>query len=187
MSKKRFIQAVIIRSLPEMKKLASAIHYAEFLWDGLNQHGYGADKKENSEHKDWYEAMSLQQKKSFNQFWQAFQYKQGRNGAAMRWYQLGAMNPQQTQIIINAATKEAQKNLADGQARKMAQGWLHEKRYQDTQPSQTNQKDKKRQHYIRLNNELKGLKSLYEASGDEALLTQIERLEKAVRDVRAKQ
>jgi len=184
MSKKRFVQAVVIRSLPELPKLSAAINYAEGLWDGLTQHGYGADKGQPNENKDWYQALTSQQKKWFTGFWNAFNYKNNRNGAAMRWAQLGELTDNEYKIIIEAAKKEAVKQLPTGQARKMAQGWLHEKRYQDYQPSKQTKSVEKKHVLMRLNNELKAIKKLYEASKSAALLKQIEKLEQAIRDAR---
>ncbi len=184
MSKKRFIQSVVIRSLPEPGKLAQAVAYAEQLWDGLSSHGYGADKMEPRDNKDWYQQLSARQRKYFAAFWTSFNYKNGRNGAAMRWHQLGELSDEQYQQIIDAAAKEAQKQLPPGQARKMAQGWLQEKRYQDYQPVQRNPASEKNHALMHLNNELNALKKLYHAGKDEALLKQIDTLEQAIRDAR---
>lgn len=187
MSKKRFVQHIIIRSLPELNKLAQAINYAESLWDGLSQHGYAADKSEAHDGKDHYQALTPTQKKAFIGFWNAFNYKQNRNGAAMRWAQLGELTADDYKIIIEAAKKEAQKQLPPGQARKMAQGWLHEKRYHDYQATQKSKGAEKNHILNRLNIELNGIKTLYQASKDGALLQQIEKLEQAIKDARAKQ
>jgi len=184
MSKKRFIHQVIIRSLPAIDKLPQAIHYAEQLWDELSKHGYGADKQQPRDNKDWYAALNARQKKWFVAFWNAFNYKHGRNGAAMRWQQLGDLSDAEYQQIIDAAGKEAQKQLPQGQARKMAQGWLAEKRWQDYQPVETDKKQQKNHVLTHLNNELNAIRRLYESSRDEQLLSQIEQLEQAIRDVR---
>jgi len=184
MSKKRFIQAVIIRSLPELSKIAQAIKYAEGLYDSLGHHGYGADKSIPNEGKDYYDELTPRQRQWFTGFWQAFNYKQNRNGAAMRWAQLGELSDDDYKIIIEAAKKEGIKQLAQGQARKMAQGWLHEKRYNDYQAQNQNKKAQKNHVLNHLNNELNAIKKLYESSKDEALLKQIENLEQAMRDAR---
>jgi len=44
MSKKRFIQGVLIRSLPALDKVPEAVSYAEGLWEALSQHGYGESR-----------------------------------------------------------------------------------------------------------------------------------------------
>lgn len=186
MSKKRFVQSVVIRSLPEPGKLTQAIAYAEQLWDGLTQHGYGADKQEPRDSKDWYASLNDRQRRWFGKFWNAFGYKHGRNGAAMRWHQLGELSDEQYQQIVDAAGKEANKQLPPGQARKMAQGWLQEKRHLDYAPDRGVKKREKSQELTRLSAELNGLKRLYETSRDEALLKQIDKLEQAIRDVRAR-
>jgi len=184
MSKKRFIQAVIIRSLPELPKLSAAINYAEGLYDGLTQHGYGADKGQPNENTDWYQSLKPDQKKWFTGFWNAFNYKNNRNGAAMRWSQLGELTAEQYKVIIEAAKKEAVKQLPPGQARKMAQGWLHEKRYQDYQPTKPAKNVQKNHVLMRLNNELNGIKKLHQANNSDALLPQIKKLEQAIKDAR---
>ncbi len=184
MSKKRFIHQVIVRSLPPLEKLPDAILYAEQLWDGLCQHGYGADKQQPRDSKDWFAELNARQKKWFAAFWQAFNYKHGRNGAAMRWHQLGELSDSDYQKIIDAAGKEAQKPLPPGQARKMAQGWLAEFRWHDYQPVEPDKKLQKNHVITHLNNELQALRKLYDSSGDAALKTQIEKLEQALDDAR---
>jgi hypothetical protein len=184
MSKKRFIHQVIIRSLPRVEKMPEAIAYAEQLWEALSRHGYGADKQQPRDNKDWFLELNDRQKKWFNGFWQAFNYKHGRNGAAMRWYQLGDMSDGEYQQIIDAARCEAQKQLPPGQARKMAQGWLAEKRWQDYQPVEPDKKQQKNHVITHLNNELNAVRKLYQSSGDAALKTQIQKLEQAINDAR---
>jgi len=184
MSKKRFIQAVIIRSLPELKKTSEAVSYAEKLWDKLSLHGYGADKtNEPRENKDWYQTLSERQLLWFKRFWIVFNYKHGRDGAAKSWLELGDLNEADYKKICAAAEKEAQRQL-DGQTRKMAQGWLNEKRFNDYQPVKRETKDVKNHLLTGLNNQLNGVKKLYNVSKDEALLDQIIELEKAIKNAR---
>jgi len=185
MSKKRFIQAVIIRSLPELPKLPAAIKYAEDLWDALTRHGYGQPTEGKPQTgKDWYRELSERQRKWFAAFWNAFGHKQGRNEAAMRWYQLGELTDEQYRQIVEAARKEASKQLAPGQVRKMAQGWLFEKRYLDYAPDERVKQGEKNHVLTRLMGELNGIRQLHAASGDEALLTQINKLENEIREAR---
>lgn len=185
MSKKRFIQDVLIRNLPALDKVPEAISYAEGLWDAISQHGYGqtaaATPREN---KDWYQSLTPRQKEGFNRFWNAFKYKYGRDGAAMRWSQLGELSDKDYQKIIDAAEKEGSRQLPPGQSRMMAQGWLHEKRYQDYQAVEKPKQDQKKHVITHLYNELNGIKILYNNSGDEALLAQISKLEQAIKDAR---
>jgi hypothetical protein len=141
MSKKRFIQAVIVRLAPKGDAIGQAIEYAEGLWTELDKRGYGDTLKGTSDKpskprkgKDWYAALSDRQRKFFDLFWDAFNYKFGRNEAAERWGQLGAATDEQFMQIIAAAKHEAKIERVPGQARKYAQGWLFEKRSQDYQP-----------------------------------------------------
>jgi hypothetical protein len=185
MSKKRFIQGIIIRSLPEIEKLPQAINYGESLWDGLSEKGYGADKPHQPrENKDWYKALSERQRRWFNGFWAAFNYKRDRNEAATRWAQLGEMTDAEYQFIIDAAKKESLKQLPQGIARKRAPGWLHSRRYDDYQPTKKSKNAVKSHVLIGLNNQLNAIKKLYKSSKDQALLPQIQKLEQAIRDAR---
>lgn len=186
MSKKRFVQHIIIRSLPKTDELNTAIHYAERLWDGLSQAGYGHTQESGPrESVNWYQRLNNTQRQGFDRFWDAYNYKKDRNGAAMRWYQLGELSKDQAQFIILAAEKDAQKQLPPGQARKMAQGWLHEQRYNDYLPNPKNLKQRKAQELMALNTQLTGLKRLYEACNDKALIVQIEQLEQKIKHARA--
>lgn len=185
MSKKRFVQSVVIRSLPALDKLPDCLKYAEQLWEAMSQRGYGADKaQENArENKDWHASLDQRQLLWFNRFWITFNYKKGRNEASKSWVELGEQSDAEYKRIVEAAEKESQRPL-DGQVRKMAQGWLSERRYLDYEPvkkSKTNVKN----HLLRgLNAELNGLKTLYQAGKDEALLTQIAGLEEAIKNAR---
>jgi len=184
MSKKRFIQAVVIRSLPAHGKLTEAVQYAENLWDGLTQLGYGSDHSAPRESRDFYDELSDRQKRQFVQFWRAFDYKKDRNGAAMRWGQLGELSDDDAKRIIDAAAKDAQRQLPPGQARKMAQGWLFEKRWLDYAPAPNGEKRQQNHVLSRLIAELEHVKRLYEQAPNEGLLTQIHKLEKAIADAK---
>lgn len=185
MSKKRFIQAVVIRSLPAHGKLTEAVRYAENLWDGLTHLGYGQDAAAKpQESKDWFAELNERQQAQFRQFWQAFNLKKGRNGAAMRWGQLGHLSEEDALRIIDAARKEAQKQLPPGQARKEAQGWLFEKRWLDHVPETQTQGRQKNHVLQRLTAELEHVKRLHQQTGTAELLTQIAKLQQAIDDAR---
>ncbi len=185
MSKKRFVHAVMARSLPPPDKRQACLDYALELYDWLTGKGYGDDKpSQPRDGKDWYTRLDERQKRWFDGFWLAFQLKNGRNEAAMRWSQLGNLSDAEYQQIIDAAAKEAKRELPQGQARKMAQGWLHEKRYLDFTPTKTAAKSLQNHALNNLVNQLNGVKRLYETSQDEALLPQIGKLEAAVKAAR---
>ncbi len=187
MSKKRFVQSVIARSLPTVDKRAAALAYAEDLWQWLTNVGYGDDKPhEPRGGKDWYRELSDRQRRWFDGFWVAFAHKKGRENAAMRWSQLGGLSDADYQQIIDAASAEAKRELAPGQVRKMAEGWLYEKRYLDFTPTKTVVNNEKNLVINRLTNQLLGIKKLHEQSKDEALLPQIAKLERAVAEAMGK-
>lgn len=178
MSKKRFVQSIVARICPQTEKLPDAIRYAENLWDELNRHGYGDDKTpQPRDGKDYYRALSERQRAWFDKFWDAFGLKKNRNGAAMRWQQLGELDGAAYAHIIDAAGKEAQRQLPQGQARKEAQGWLYERRFDDYAPTQAGKKQQKNSAVMGVKNELRHLRKLYEMSANAALLPQIEQLE----------
>jgi hypothetical protein len=178
MTKKQFIQQIIIRALPEINNLSATIQYAEQLWDNMACYGYSAEKEAKPrEAKDYYQALSDRQRVAFDQFWTAFKYKKDRNGAAMRWLQMGEINAEQYQKIIAAARQEALRPLTAGQSRKMAQGWLFERRYEDFTPDPVNEKKQQNLTLVHLKNELANLENLYQLSPNDAIATQIRILE----------
>lgn len=189
MNKAQFIQNVIIRTCPGEEKIHKAIAHGEWLWDELTKAGYGdpkPDQPKPRKSQDWYEALNERQKRFFNAFWQAFALKAGRNEAAERWHQLGELTDTQYQQIIDAAGKEAKRELKPGQVRKYAQGWLFEKRWQDYQAPPQAAKKVVDMAIRKLNADLAHIKKLYEQSQDEALLPQITKLENAIREARDK-
>lgn len=184
MTKKQFVQQIIIRALPDSTKLSSTIQYAESLWESMAYYGYGADKSpEPRPHQNYYQILSARQRAAFDKFWAAFKLKKGRNEAAMRWQQLGELSDEQYSAIIEAAKHEAAQPLAAGQVRKMAQGWLQERRYEDFTPDRTHAKKQHNLLLINLENQLQNLKRLYALSPSEALNTQIKMTERQIQDL----
>lgn len=185
MSKRRFIRDAIIRLMPNDEKFDQALEHAETLWGKLENAGYGETKpSEPRESVDWYAKLNARQRKWFGAFWVAFSHKYGRNGAAMRWYQLGELTDEEYQQIVDAAGKEAKKPLPPGQSRKMAQGWLQERRYFDYLPDKSARQSDKNHILRRLQSQLTGARKLYESSGDPALAAGIERIEKAIAEAK---
>lgn len=188
MRKADFIQHVLIRSLPPLEKVGDGVAYAESLWTELSRLGYGAAKQaaptENINH---YKALSDNQRQWFDSFWKAFDYKHDRNGAAMRFGQLGELDESEYKTIVAAAKKEAKRTLPSGQSRKMAQGWLADMRYNDyhsNNPKHTNSNNKPRmetqQQLSVLQGELNGVKRLYSFKPTPALKLQITQLEQQI-------
>ncbi|MDQ7091778.1 MAG: hypothetical protein Q9M50_14275 [Methylococcales bacterium] len=131
MDKLTFVQNIVIRSMPEPGKLAAAITYAEAAWQQLSERGYGEKKNAISNPKaDSYHALSERQRFFFDEFWRAFDYKKDRANAVKRFAQLGDLDDLHYQQIIEAARKEAARDFGN-LSRKMAQGWLADKRYLD--------------------------------------------------------
>ena len=185
MSKKRFIQAAFIRALPGKDKMDSCLHHAEQLWGYLTAHGYGDDKpSEPREGGDHYQSLDPRQRRFFDGFWQAFNHKHGRNNAARRWAQLGDKTDGEYQQIIDAAANEAKRERAPGEVRKMAEGWLFEQRWADYTPTQKTAQSAAKLALVNLENQLKGIKKLYDQSKDPALLPQIGKLENAIKEAR---
>jgi hypothetical protein len=184
MTKKQFIQQIVIRALPEISNLSATLQYAEQLWESMNFYGYGADKRvKPRESQDYYKALSENQRQAFDKFWSAFKHKQDRNGAAMRWLQLGELDAGQYKRIIDAARQEALKPVGKDQVRKMAQGWLFERRYEDFTPDPANQKKQRDLTLITLKNELSNLKNLYKLSPNSAIASQINTIEAKIAEV----
>jgi hypothetical protein len=187
MSKKRFVQAVVVRCLPHAEKLPEAVAYAERLWDGLSRHGYGDDKPATPrDGRDWYAGLSNHQRAWFDRFWKAFGLKKGRNGAALRWVQLGHLADAEYDHIVKAAAQEAAKQLPPGQARKEAQGWLFERRFDDYRPAETDIKRLKNNALNALQNECRHLERLYAAGKSPVLKAQIEQLQQRIADEQSK-
>ncbi len=178
MDKKAFVQQIVIRALPPIQQLSATIQYAEQLWDSLCIYGYG-DKaiSEPRPLKNYYQLLTTKQQQKFDQFWEEFNYKHGRNGAAMRWWQMGELTDAEYELIIAAAKQEAKQVLSTGHHRKMAQGWLTERRYEDFKPDAKQQRKQQDLSRINLMNELNNLKRLYQLSPSPEIQNQIQMIE----------
>lgn len=178
MNKRDFVQHAAIRLLdrkyPDVDK---AVSWAERLWQRLSERGYGARAERGPrEHIDWIARLTPEQRELFGRFWQAFGYKKGKQGAAMRWSQI---NPDEdlARHIIEAAAAEAQRKLPDGQSRKMAQGWLAERRWEDFAPSErervVDDETARRDEIARLNAELLHVEHLEQHTHDPNVKAQL--------------
>ena len=71
----------------------------------------------------------------FEQFWRVFGYKRGKAPAARAWKRLGKLNEELFGKILEGARRTAQARpaaMADGQTPKMAQGWITDRRWEDS-------------------------------------------------------
>lgn len=147
MKKRDFIQQASIEFMPQAQwDVDKAIRYAEKLWHKLEQRGYGdARPAKAKDMVNYYQLLSAIAKKQFDQFWLAFDYKQGKQRAAMRWQQLGELTSPQLKKTVNAAkqTATSRKNLSSGQTPVMAERWLSELRYDDFDQTSTEKGQKK--------------------------------------------
>ncbi|MEW4983092.1 MAG: hypothetical protein AB1Y26_07655 [Cycloclasticus sp.] len=185
MSKKRFIQsasAILLFQTGEKPCVDKAVRYAEKLWEKLTEKGYGASTKEHRPRssRDYYKLLSEHQRKAFNLFWNAFGHKHGRDGAAMRFGQLGELTSAEYKIIIEAAKKESLRQLPYGQSRIMAQGWLEEKRYNDYTPAQKS-KASSQVGKSNLRNEMASLNQLQSAAPSPTMAKRIKEIERKLK------
>lgn len=187
MTKAEFIQQIIIRTCPGKEKIQPAIAHGESLWDELTKAGYG-DKKPTKPKQsrglkdDAYTRLNHRQKAFFDKFWDAFDYKAGKNEAAQRWAELGDPTDDGYQKIIAAAIKEARRDRGE-QSRKHAQGWLGDLRWMDYDTAGGKQDNRE---FMRLNSELNGLKQLQASCPSDSLKASIEKIETQMAGLRGK-
>jgi hypothetical protein len=185
-TKRDFVQHYVLRWFnrtrtgdPGMSRL---IYEGECLWKHISKHGYGASQERGPrEHMDWYGSLTELQGEWFDEFWDAFSYKQGRNEAAMCWFQINP-DPDTAAHIIHAAGLEAEKRkrLPDGQTPIMAQGWLNARRWEDYPEPQSqrvaSRRDADRAERGRLRSEIAHLERLLAYQDNEQLRAQRDEL-----------
>jgi hypothetical protein len=143
--KASFIRDIVIRRNCTIDTVDAAIEDALKVWDRLTERGFG-DKKSLSvaiKSNSAYDVLTEEQRVWFDRFWQAFNYKKDRENAAKTWLQLGVLPNTTYQKIIEAAQKTASEPLPRGQSRKMAQGWLNDKRWEDEHYATTSEPSRK--------------------------------------------
>jgi len=184
-TKRSFIQSVLIRSLPKIESAHEAIGYGERLWDELSRRGYGGKQADTipRERADWYGRLGDSQRAAFDRFWKAYDYKHGRNEAAMVW---GQIQPEPDEIpwIVSSARLESQNwrnSPPQGQTRIYAQGWLTGYRWRDHPPPGAADDARKGPSgnvlLSALHGQLASLKRLHENAPNETLARQIADLE----------
>ena len=166
----RHTAALFVACHWEKPSLDRAIELAKNLWQRLDAHtdkpsGKGRSAKPREPEQDYYQQLNDRQRQAFDAFWRGFGFKQGRNGAAMRFLQLGEVSDEEYRHIINAAKAESNKTLPAGQSRKMAQGWLAERRWLDyVEPGSppASQAQERAVQYAKLQNDLVHAKRMSE-------------------------
>lgn len=190
-TKRSFVQSVVARICPKPDDRDRALRFAEELWNWLGSKGYGAPEQRGPrESVDWYGRLTGVNKGWFDRFWRAYGHKQDRNGAAMRWHQLGDLTTEQAERIIDAAAS-ANRHWRDtappGQIRKLAQGWLFERRWDDhTEPEAPARATKSAgdEELLGLKHKLAALKRLQTLNPNDETQQQIEELVKRIGNFR---
>ena len=132
MNKKDFIQRTLIRRSPLEADIDASIDYAEKVWHSMCKRGYGAiERQSERDVVDYYKKLTVFQKEHFDNFWLAFGYKEGKQGAAQSFLKLGELSEPEYLHITKAAKAENSKPRDQNSTRKMAQGWLSLRRFDD--------------------------------------------------------
>lgn len=200
MQKRDFIQQAVLQFLPQTKNEQTgkydvdlALAMAEKLWAKLSERGYGdLNKKGPRDIPKAYDELKKYpvMRAAFDLFWIAFDYKENRDRAAMRWLQMGEQPKQEYDRIIAAAKKEAanRKKLPEGRVPKMAEGWLTDRRWSDREETEIDAAQKQQQQRDRqlqkLNQDLAHAKRMAEQTGDAYWHSEIEKLTEQLRQLR---
>lgn len=200
MQKRDFIQQAVLTFLPQTKNaetgkwdIALAIAMAEKLWDQLSQRGYGDPNKQGPRDiPKAYDQLAQHavMKAAFDLFWSAFGKYGNRDGAAMRWLQMGELSKQEYDEIVQAAKRSAaaRKNLPEGRTAIHAQGWLSQRRWLDeaeTTTDQTQKQQNQREQLTRqINQDLAHARRMADDTGDPYWVGEIEKLTEQLRQMR---
>jgi hypothetical protein len=194
MQKRDFIQQAMIEFMPGLGwDIDKSLAYAERAWQRLSERGYGDTQKQGPREipKAYDQLQKLPMMKAqFDLFWAAFDYKQGRDRAAARWLQMGELSKSEYDQIIKSAKQAAEqrKKLPEGQIPKMAEGWLTERRWSDSQETQVDQAQKQqneKQLQIRqINQDLAHAKKMAEQTGEDYWQAESEKLTEKLKQLR---
>lgn len=161
MSKKRFVQDMIIRSMPPPERVAAGVRYAETIYDELTRLGYGAPKQAKArEAVDHYAELTGFQRDWLDKFRAAYGIKYApRSRTALAWLKLPEQGEAFYQRIIDAARIEATLRTTRDTTAPYAELWLNERRYEDLAKTAGQRKaDQNRARKIELNSHLQALK-----------------------------
>ena len=132
MNKQTFIQKAVIEWMPHLDwKAELAIKYAHRLWDVLYDGQQESDRGPRAG-RDYYSALPEHERRRFDEFWIAFSYKHGKQGAARRWVEIDTLTDEEFSSLLMAAKSEAENRGARGTTPPMAALWLAERRWHDT-------------------------------------------------------
>lgn len=192
MKKRDFIQQATIQFMPKTEwNIDKSIQYAEKLWLKLEQKGYGDTPESKPKTMvNYYKQLSAKSAKQFDQFWTAFDNKQGRQRAAMRWGQMGEQSTDELKKIIQAAkqTAAARKNLSPEQTPIMAEGWLSQMRFDDAEETHTEKTSKAQNQAILKIREVTGklnhAKKMASTSNDAFWEKDVEKLTEQLKQLR---
>jgi len=192
MKKRDFIQQASIQFMPQTDwNLDKSIQYAEKLWLKLDRKGYGdSQPSQPRDMINYYQQLSVTAKQQFDQFWIAFDYKHGKQRAAMRWGQLEKFSPTDLKNVIASAkqTAAARKNLKPDQTPIMAEGWLSQMRFDDYQETSTEKNQKKQNQAAQKIREITGAlnhaKNMQQSCSDETWNTEVTRLTEDLKKLR---
>jgi hypothetical protein len=193
MSRSRFIQAVVVRSLPALEKAEAVVEYAERLWEVLTRRGYGAPHEAKPRQRvDWHGRLSAEQQAAFGKFWLAYGHKKGRNEAAMAWYEIDPPAAEHEWIYASAAAEARawRDHPPQGVIRIYPQGWLSGYRWRDQprpEPADGRQmpvsKASPGVQKSNLLNEMAHLKTLQERLPNAAVAARIAAIEERIREL----
>ena len=136
--------------------------------------------------KNYYEMLDEAQRTRFDEFWKAFQYRHGKQGAARRWAEIEPIDADEFRRLLVAAKKEAETRGARGTTPPMAALWLAERRWQDADVSpEKKREDSAKIEYSQKLAELSHARSMVSAgSSVEYWQEQAERIEREVTEMR---
>lgn len=181
-TRREFVQAAMVAWAPFHEwDLDKTIRWAERAWDVLSERGYGPLTPETPRSSvDWYSRLEPSARGLFDRFWTAFARRgDSRAKAAMTWAQLAPDAPLAEQIITAAAQEAALPRRPD-EVRKMAQGWLSERRWESYQPPASSPTDDRAAHLRDLRGELATLTRLSQAGQSATFAAQIIRLQQEI-------
>jgi hypothetical protein len=183
MQKRDFLLHWLIRTAPTTDKdIADRLTQGERIYAAFEARYPLKETKPTGPHQRTHHVASLdeRQKTAFEQFWNAYDWKHGKNEAAGVWK---ILDPDRSMVerIVAAARAEAARwrdNPPQGQTRIYAQGWLSARRWEDYTPPKAAPvqaaADPAQVERVRLLNKLQSLEHMYRLRASPGLAEQIE-------------